>query len=465
MKQNVMQTPARAVLKQPARVLQGTAKPAVKQASDPGWDAVEWNHMRRVGFFLMLGFVFLRVTALHEFVAVKLGMNTYILYAFGPPAILFCFLSGGLQRTFLQKPALWWLGFLTFFYISVVFSHWRGNSLSVVLSFTRTEFILLPVVAGLALTWRDVWRISMTMAMAGLVAIGFGMLLAKELDGGRAEMSFGTMANANDFAAHLAFVLPFVALLTFTRRNFVIRLFAAVVIVLGIYRILSTGSRGALVALLVTIVFVVLRASLRQKIGIILGSLIVGTLLMASLPGMVADRLQSLFKSQEEELLTGGSAFSSRKSRTYLLIRSIELTASYPIFGVGPGQFADVEDADIREKGGRKGAWHVTHNAYTQVSSEAGIPAAFFFIGALVSTFRMMNRTHRKALRRPPSLFQERVAITSYCFLVSFVGFAAACMFLSLAYLFYFPLLTALALAMHNAAEHEWRMEDQMRGA
>jgi len=437
----------------------------VNRVSDRAWAEVEWNHMRRVGLLFALGLVFLRVTGLHELVASKLGMNTYILYLFGPPSILFCFLSGGLQRTFRQKQALLWMGFLFLFYVSILFSYWRGNSFQIVLTYTRTEFIILPVVVGLVLTWKDFWRMSLTIAWAGVATILVGSAMAEQLSDGRSELGFGTMANSNDFAALVVFVLPFVALLVFTKRNFLIRMLALAVSLLGIYRILSTGSRGALLALIVTLGFVFLRASIRQKIGLMLAGLVAGSLLVAVLPDTVVSRLASLFKSEEEEILTGGSAFMSRQSRTHLFKRSLELTVKNPIFGVGPGQFAEVENQDMQEESGKKGSWHVTHNAYTQVSSEAGIPAAGFFIWAIGSTLLLMNRTHRTALRRGYSLFQERVAITSYCCMSSLVGFGSVCMFLSLAYLFYFPLLTALALAMHNAAEHEWRMEDQKCGA
>lgn len=447
------------------KVPPGRSDPAVKPVSDPGWDAVEWNHMRRVGMLFALGLVFLRVSALHELIATKLGTNTYVLYLFGPPAILFCFLSGGVQRTFRQKQALLWLGFLFFFFVSIIFSHWRSDSFKLVLTYARTEFVILPVVAGLALNWKDFWRLSMTIAWAGVATILLGAVMTQQLADGRSELSFGSMANANDFAALVVFVLPFVALFVFTRRNFLIRMFASGMCALGIYQILSTGSRGALLALIVTMGFVFLRASIRQKIGLMLAGLVAGSLLVTILPDAVTSRLASLFKSDEEEILTGGSAFMSRQSRMHLFKRSIELTLKNPLFGVGPGQFAEVEDADFREQGGRKGSWHVTHNTYTQVSSEAGIPAAIFFIWAIVSTLLLMNRIHRKAIRRTPSPFNDRVAIVSYCAMVSLVGFGAACMFLSLAYVFYFPLLTALALAMRNAAEHEWKVEDQKRSA
>ena len=61
-------------------------------------------------------------------------------------------------------------------------------------------------------------------------------------------------------------------------------------------------------------------------------------------------------------------------------MRSLEMTANHPIFGVGPGNFQTLT-----------GDWHVTHNTYTELSSECGIPALFLFLLLLWSGFRNLR--------------------------------------------------------------------------
>jgi len=62
----------------------------------------------------------------------------------------------------------------------------------------------------------------------------------------------------------------------------------------------------------------------------------------------------------------GTEASLSAQQRKELLFKSLKVTVRHPLFGVGPGNFEVVS-----------GAWDVTHNSYTQISAEGGIPAFF----------------------------------------------------------------------------------------
>src|SRR5262249_17768976 len=72
----------------------------------------------------------------------------------------------------------------------------------------------------------------------------------------------------------------------------------------------------------------------------------------------------------KEEREAAGSA----EERKLLLIQSLNITTQYPVFGVGPGNFSVVS-----------GNWRVTHNSYTQVSSEGGLPAIILYLMVLWS--------------------------------------------------------------------------------
>jgi O-antigen ligase len=130
---------------------------------------------------------------------------------------------------------------------------------------------------------------------------------------------------------------------------------------------------------------------------------------------------------------------------------SLLYTLQHPVFGVGPGRFADFEGGSSQERGER-GAWHETHNMCTQVSSECGIPALVFFAGALVSTYRLLSRIHQ---RTKGTTQHNAIAVPAFCVMLSLVGFCAAAFFLNQAYRFYLPALSGLAIAMAAAAERE----------
>ena len=80
---------------------------------------------------------------------------------------------------------------------------------------------------------------------------------------------------------------------------------------------------------------------------------------LAVAPGAYAGRLASIFDSLD---LTGSSS-----QRTEVLKRSIMVALSYPIFGVGLGNFHHKSEQELG-----------THNAYTQVAAETGIAAMVF---------------------------------------------------------------------------------------
>ena len=62
-----------------------------------------------------------------------------------------------------------------------------------------------------------------------------------------------------------------------------------------------------------------------------------------------------------------------------LLKRSVSETISHPLFGVGPGQFP-VRSWKRRKRKTTWFQWLGTHNSYTQVSSECGIPAFICYL-------------------------------------------------------------------------------------
>ncbi len=71
-----------------------------------------------------------------------------------------------------------------------------------------------------------------------------------------------------------------------------------------------------------------------------------------------------------------------------LLRQSIQMTFEHPIFGVGPGVFAAASWDERKRAGIGAGNAQVTHNTYTQISSETGIPGFFFFIATVFLSFK-----------------------------------------------------------------------------
>ena len=152
-----------------------------------------------------------------------------------------------------------------------------------------------------------------------------------------------------------------------------------------------------------------------------------------------------------------GAAESAEVRREIVKLATID-TITHPLFGIGPGQFGPYTGQQTRHQDGsdNPGIWFETHNTYLQVSAEDGIPAFIFFISALVSTFRLLNRVYKRTKGVATSKDLKSLHLSVFCMLISMVGFCVAVFFLSFAYHFHLPAMTAIAMVLATAAEQEF---------
>jgi len=64
---------------------------------------------------------------------------------------------------------------------------------------------------------------------------------------------------------------------------------------------------------------------------------------------------------------------------------------THPLFGVGPGNFPTAQNDLALSRGESKGLWAETHNTYTQISSEMGIPGLVIYLALLYWCFKPLN--------------------------------------------------------------------------
>jgi O-antigen ligase len=242
--------------------------------------------------------------------------------------------------------------------------------------------------------------------------------------------------------------------------NVILRVAALGFIGFGLYAILATSSRGALLALAVDVVVWLLMGTGRQKIALAMIVPIAAMALIATVPATSSRRLMTIWLSSANSS-ESAEAMESSKARGYTLRTSIRYTFQYPLFGVGPMQFSLYEGSTERTAG-THGYWHDTHNSFTQASSECGIPGFIFFAGGVLSTILLLRKTIREARKRPGC---EDIATAVFCILLGMVGFTVAVTFLSFAYFFYFPTMGGLAVGVWVAAKREFQLRDAARNA
>ncbi|HEY9140535.1 MAG TPA: O-antigen ligase family protein [Bryobacteraceae bacterium] len=405
-------------------------------------DAWETEPIRKISLYFCLAALFLRLSVLPELIFYITHVNTYLLYLVGPLAIVSTLLKGGVQRTFQSRAAWYWLAFLVWMTLAVPFSSWPGGSVARVKSYTEFEVIFLILVGGMALSWSEVRVIFRTIAAAAVMNLISTRLFERMANGRVSLESSGTIGNSNDLAAQLLLVLPFLLFFMMGRgRSIVVRIGVLGLLMYGLWIILGTASRGALIGLGVVFLCLLLHASLPQRLLLVVLAGVIALAALAVLPAMTLNRLGSLFGAKDKE------ATESAESRKYLFQTSVKFTIENPVFGVGPGQFSNFEGKTSREQG-LHGNWHETHCAFTEVSSECGVPAFIFFTAGIGSALLLVLRTYRMAKREG----YPEIANGCFCYLLGMGGYLVALVFLAQAYTYRLPAMVGLAVTLNFAA-------------
>lgn len=238
------------------------------------------------------------------------------------------------------------------------------------------------------------------------------------------------------------------------------RAFSIGVLALMLLMVSKTGSRGALIAVGVVLLCAFLRASMTGKLRLVLCIIALITTAVVAMPGKLLRRYASIGESQDTVVYTGdvdsdasvASAVTSTETRQYLLRESIKLTFTHPIFGVGPAMFPVAEDEDAKAHGKRHGVWQGTHNSYTQVSSEIGIPGAIAYILVIALSLRDSWRLHKKtrADRRLKEVSDCAVSL-HYCLIV----YAVTVLFDYIAFTSMLSVFAGLIAALSRVAQSE----------
>jgi O-antigen ligase len=233
-------------------------------------------------------------------------------------------------------------------------------------------------------------------------------------------------------------ILPAIAYVMFAKqRPIFVKVFGVGIIGAALLEIMSTGSRGGFVALLITIAYIVLTGSSRLRLSLLVGIPLLGMLALPFVPHQSVQRIESLFDSNE----ASQSSAESSGARRALLMASLEATAQHPLLGVGPGTFEEYQ-ADLAAQQHQKGMWHETHNGYTQISSECGIPALLFYLAAVFIIFKSLNRAAKLDMPIIPS-----AAKTFACMAV---GYSASIIFLANAFRSDMLVIAAFTIAINQ---------------
>lgn len=411
------------------------------------------NPITNAGFVLYCVYVlsgFANDWSLHIFGA-KAYLSTITLVLL-PLAWLF---SGQALRGLRSRTGICWAAFLLWVILATPLSVWKGGSAAMLANYVPRAyfdfFYTCSFVTSLhrCRQWMNVQMASGAALLLSCIAFGSTGDHSSEARFFIPDSLF--YANANDLA--LALVLGIVYFLFLFHRPSLIGNLAGIAgILLSTLYLFRTGSRGCVIAASVLLILIFSLSRNRWKVAAV-GMVAMAVAVGASIGGHSSSTLHRLSlltndSASPSETASDEASVASQVQREELFKTSLQYTLSHPLFGVGPDQFATAANQDAARESLHT-PWLGTHNTYTQLSSECGVPALIFYVAViglcLRSNFQLYRQTRDRAHYR-------ELAGLSRSLLAGTLVFAVSAFFFHMAYSAWLPAIAGFTVALHSAA-------------
>ncbi|MBC7932472.1 MAG: O-antigen ligase family protein [Rubrivivax sp.] len=328
--------------------------------------------------------------------------------------VLLLLLAGFLSMPLAIEPSEAWGAWLEFAKVVTMFV--------VMINVVRTQARLRAMI-WLALL------VSVILSVSALNDYRMGRL---NLGGNRIEGVLGGLfGNPNDMALHLITIIPIALGLLFVARGLLKKVLYGGAALLMMAATGATLSRGGFLGLACATFLMAWKIGRRNRAMVVVMFVAAGAIFLLLLPPEFILRLLSVVGDGSD----GGSA----AQRQGLLIRSVYVSILHPLFGVGMNNFHILS---LREQ--------VSHNAYTQVSAEMGLPALAFYVLFMLSTLKRLRRIERETYETRD---RARVFYLAVGLQASLIGYMVSSFFASVAYLWYVYYLAGYALCLHRLYE------------
>lgn len=388
--------------------------------------------------------------------------NIHLLTVVGGIALIVVGLGGRLPLVLNHPIGRCLLVFTAWYILSTPFGFWPGGSVKLFLDVWSKAFLSFVLVAGCVVTIKQCRTIYKTLGYSvGLLAI-MALALRGVDKTGRLGLVGTRYENANDFAWTLVLGLSFLLYLVFRgdRRT---KMIAAVCSVAILLALVKTGSRAGMIGLLMLAGFGFYQSSRTAKIRLGVAIPLLLLVLYFIAPPDIRGRYTTFFgtgkdytgidvKQLPPEERLKATASGSAEQRWTLLKDSIHLTILHPLLGVGPGNFQTAQVPLALARGESRGAWRVTHNSYTQISSEMGIVGLAIYLAFVYQCFRPLNFIVRSKYQGKD---WDDLRDSARSLRASFVVMMAIALFDCYGYDTNIPILAGLACALSLIAQRK----------
>lgn len=298
--------------------------------------------------------------------------------------------------------------------------------------------------------WKNTIQIIIAI-MVGLCLLGAYQMISGDFEQNFFGLSYvnkddrlsGPIHEPNMWGQVIVLVLPFV-IFGFLRSALYGKIAYASILALFLFALLNTYSRGGYLAffvIMVLIMFFFTKINL-FFIGTVFGGMI---LVLPFLPPAYIERFNtlSLITSNPQ---TGIYQEGSFRGRTSEVIAGWEMFKDHPILGIGAAnypssyqKYAQIVGIETRTEE------REAHSLYIEIMAETGLLGILTFSGFLIALFRALSNI-KSSLRR--SYDETEISTYISAVQVSLISYLFASLFLHGAFLRYFWILSALAIAL-----------------
>jgi O-antigen ligase len=356
-------------------------------------------------------------------------------------------LSGNVLRGFRDVRGKLWACFLAWICLAVPFSVWKGGSIALLVDYVPHGWVQIYYFAAFAISVRHLRRL-MLFLIASDVLLLIDCYWGGSMQTGRLEIPDSMFfRNSNDLSLQLIIAITQFMYLLYQERIWE-RIVGVAAMLAALVFLLQTGARGAFVAVATLMIVSLALGKHRVRLALLVIPLAAGALALAPSSALhrialIATQPDVAADAQEE------SALGSQTQRLTLLRQSLMYAVTHPLFGVGPGQFAVAMSEDSAREG-KPAPWLGTHNSYTEVASECGIPAFLLYASVLFLTLRSNLRIYRRAPDVPG------ISTLAFCLFTGALVYAVCTFFFHVAYSSYLPALAGMSVALRLAVDRRY---------
>jgi putative inorganic carbon (HCO3(-)) transporter len=333
--------------------------------------------------------------------------------------------------------------------ITVPFSLWPGASVHFLLDAyfkTLVVFWLVTATVSSVGNLRKVaWALTLMMVPLAVVAVrnylsGAYIEGTSDAELPRILVYQAILANdPNALALMLNLILPLSVGLLFGETNRTRRMVLIGIVIIAVWAIIATFSRGGFVTLAVTALIYLWKLRRRPQRAWILAAIVVSFMAIPLVPGEYWERLRTILDYQEDP--TG-----SAQARWAGTVAAFQFMTQHPLFGAGLG----LDALALDEIMGRN-ALNV-HNVFLQYGVDLGLPGLALFVMLVIDTIRSASWAYRRSAGIPSlrglSSIAEGIQISLFAFVVG-------SQFLPVAFQIHYYYIAGLALAVKGIAESE----------